>query len=610
MIAKFLRTRGRSVAALASTLVLAFAAQVGVTATEASWNESEWVHDRIGTLDCSAPAGQFQTRGEGQFLSGSLLGVDLDNVAEVKGVEVTHDGTDARVDPVDAVGVEPAGNGGYANPLTVETLETLELQFGEILQLPLNNDLGVVGQYGQASDSGLAAGASGLITESGGIALDNGSPTYPHLATLQLSDLISGIDPVVGGALTELADVSLEIGAVAGRANFDGCDYAWGGDLASTLDREYLASSLDVVLNAPTVGSLVVGVEGIVEDLERAVENIAGSSGTLESIAGGLTGLLNTLLGADNSLSLGQIAVDSLRVDIDLGDVRALLAETRTDSDGVLTLDLSSGKIQIDTAALLASAYPDDYSNGLNGLAPNTNILNDPLVVNTLTTALGSVLDDWTRDVTSAIFSAVDSVEISVDASVDLMVTYTLLIIPVTVEVGEIHIGVDGTLEDFRNGDASVAASAKLLGGLLGPVQDILDLLLDPLLSGIVAGAGSAVGAIVSPLLDGLILESELASNLLALTQPVVDAVSGVYRGLFLDGVVSITVNAQNEPVVGHPEPADWATALEEGRYDVAALRIGVLDGVGDAGVRLYLGRGSVGPGCLVTLADPACAGY
>ena len=46
-------------------------------------------------------------------------------------------------------------------------------------------------------------------------------------------------------------------------------------------------------------------------------------------------------------------------------------------------------------------------------------------------------------------------------------------------------------------------------------------------------------------------------------------------------------------------------------RFDVAAVRIGVLDALGASAVRLYLGRGSVGPGCsLASAAAGPCSAY
>lgn len=85
-----------------------------------------------------------------------------------------------------------------------------------------------------------------------------------------------------------------------------------------------------------------------------------------------------------------------------------------------------------------------------------------------------------------------------------------------------------------------------------------------------------------------------LGTAVTGLAAPIVGAVSGVFTALYTNGVVSLTVNAQNDPVSGSTEPVNWAT-LAAGRYDVTALRIGILDVVGANNVHVYLGRGSVG---------------
>jgi hypothetical protein len=74
-----------------------------------------------------------------------------------------------------------------------------------------------------------------------------------------------------------------------------------------------------------------------------------------------------------------------------------------------------------------------------------------------------------------------------------------------------------------------------------------------------------------------------------------------------VNGVVTLDVNAQNDPLTGNPEPVDWA-GLPAGQYDVAALRIGILDAAGASNVHLYLGRASVGVTC--SISGSGCAGY
>ena len=75
-----------------------------IAATTASWPDDEWVHDTVGTssFDCGTDEG-YATTASGRFLSGSLLGTNLDNVAALRGMTVTRDGAGAlTVDPSNA----------------------------------------------------------------------------------------------------------------------------------------------------------------------------------------------------------------------------------------------------------------------------------------------------------------------------------------------------------------------------------------------------------------------------------------------------------------------------------------------------------------------------
>ena len=103
-------------------------------------------------------------------------------------------------------------------------------------------------------------------------------------------------------------------------------------------------------------------------------------------------------------------------------------------------------------------------------------------------------------------------------------------------------------------------------------------------------------------------------------TAPVVTLLSTVLNTyLGVNGLVSLRANIQNDSAAGNaPDPTtgpypDWEAgtlAVPEGRYDVAALGVGVLNvGGPGANVNLELARGSVGVNCPVSAPSP-CAGY
>lgn len=577
--------RGAASTALTAAVLVGAITGVTLTPTSAAWTDDEWVAPAqgLGVLDCADPAGLVASTGQGRLLSGGLLGIDLDSLAEVRGVTVESDGDTAAPTPTEAApvaGLEDA----WADPLQVGLLaNALDLKLdglSQILQLPLDTDLGVVGQFGQATGDGIAAGASGLLTDSGVIATEDEDHEYPDLAHLGLSQLLASLSPTLAATLAPVGDVGLDVGAVAGRAEIDGCEAVWSAydttAAAQAVTREYLVADVDTVVDSPLVDALVGDVTAVVDGLEATVNGLADDDGVTDALTGALSTLVGGLL---KDLRLGNVTA-SITAKVDLTAVRKLLNDPFGDKAGVVLLDPARGTIRVDTAALLAQAYPGEYSAGLNGLPPNTEPLKDPVVVTTLTTVLGEVLDDWLSDVQARLDEARRLVQVKVLASVNVRVT----VLP----VARIDIVVDASLESLLAGTATVSTTTVVLG--------VLDLgLLDPVVDGLVAGLGLVIGGVVDTALG---LTSVLTGPVIALVNQIVTGVTLVYQALYLDGVVSLTFNAQNALTAGNPAPADLA-ALEPGRYDVAALRIGVLDALGPAGVRLYLARGSVGPVCL-----------
>lgn len=637
-------TRGLALGLAGVLLSATFLAQDTVI-SKASWNETEWTHGTVGTSDCLTPEGAFANRSEGRALSGELLGIDLDAIAAAEGVEVTNNGTVATPSGGSPVsGLTDA----WADPLSVSALSTLQLQLTGLLELPADNSTGVVGQFAQTERSGEALGASGYITNSGGVDLSPLPQGYPDMATLKLSNLLNSPllgDLGLGSALQDVADAELRIGAVSGQARLSGCEAIWlaAGGIAeevSGLERQYRASELDLHFSSPTVGALIESIGGsagetcvtpeasVLTTLECTVNGLASNAGVLGALENGIVGLLGTLTGG---LGLGDIDL-ALTATIDTSEVRALLDDTL--SDGVVTLNLSDGSIHIDTVALLSAANPAVYGNGLNELAPNTNPLSDSAVLVELTNRVSSMLANWITVVESTLDAVIDSVMLHLLVDVHLKLTYNFGSLGThTNNIGQISAEVNcqpvgapvagctlgSLLDPAQNSNATTAqfiilpglGDIPLLGSILvSLVNDTVGALISGLVSTLVSGLGGLLGSVVEGVLGPL---RTLPVTVTDLVPPVISTVSTLYNTLFggLEPVVSLTVNAQNRTVnASDTEPTDWQS-LPEGRYEVAALRIGVLDALGDWGVRLYLGRASVGPSCsLAGVTAGGCSGY
>lgn len=586
---------------IALTAVLSLGAVLLIptaSVTGASWADVEWTYSTVGAIDCDAPDGGFTTRGAGRVLSGSMLGVDLDQIVEASGVAVTNDGNITQVQPVGTHAADP-GPDAFADPLDVAALNAVNIHLGGgLLKLPLGTDAGVLSQYGRASSSGVATGASGYITNSGGIGLDS-EAGYPELASLDLSGLLAVINPNVADAIGGVADVSLEIGALAGRARIDGCDLTWGAEPTDAIVRDYLASSIDMLVTSGTVTLLANAASGVVDTLSTTVSGLATNTTFRSGLISAVANLLDPLLGL---LGLGGITVDSFSAVIDTTELRKLMDQPFGDASGIAMIDPAGGTVRIDTAALLAKAYPGEYSDGLNGLAPNTELLINKDVINGLADALAESLGGWIEHINDALTTAVDDIVAHTAITVSLTSDQGLLgglldLGTITATIGE---STEPTLAALRAGEVPATVTTDLDLGVLGS-------LLNGPVSGLVNSLTDNLGTTIAGAVDNTLAElTAVPADVAILSPPIVDVVGGLYGTLFGDGVVSLIANAQNHPIGGRAGPEDWQS-LTTGQYDVAALRIGVLGELPDHDVHLYLGRGSVGPVC--TLAG-RCIDY
>ncbi len=604
------RRAGLAVATIAISLALV--SQTGIT-SNASWNDSEWGHGSVGASSCATPAGAFANRGEGRAVGGSLLGIDLGGVANVHGVRATHDGARPAHSPAGAASA--GADNAWADTLNVTALQgAIDAELSDAVKLPLGTGTGAVNQYAQAAETGTAVGASGWVMDDGGINLSGGSG-YPEIATFGLSTLLARLDPAVSSALGGVADLSLEVGAVAGRASLDGCDAAWNGPIpydpiagTGNLHRDYLASHLRASLESQAAGTLYDATLDLIGGLQGRVNQLLAQGGVVDSITSGLLGEVQRLLNGSLILKLDTSPPHSngslvtVTAQVDTTNLMLLANAPFGDDDGIVTIDLPNDGIEIDLARLVGKAFHDDPGVGLNELAPNTAPLTDPRVTAALATAVSNALDDWLDRLGGVLNSTIDSISVNVVADVYLQAVLLFIFVP----IGGVHITVSGTLKQVLEGTASKSVALNLLPGL-GLIPGAVNTLLGTLVNGLTNSVLGIVGTAFTGVFDALrVVPAAVTGAASALAQ----FIPALYGALFLQGVVSLVVNAQSDIAPpGHAEPPDWG-GLPPGQYDVAALRIGVLEAVAD-GARVYLGRGSVGRVCSIAqTAAGECPGY
>uniref|UniRef100_A0A942SZ79 Choice-of-anchor G family protein n=1 Tax=Neobacillus citreus TaxID=2833578 RepID=A0A942SZ79_9BACI len=591
--------RGKRRGALLTGVVLVAALLLPTSVpSSASWGDREWVAGGLGTssFTCGTDS-DYTATATSRFLSGSLAGVDLDDVATVRGVSVAKTADDpAAVEPVTApeIGTGTPFTQAFGNPLDVGLLGDLagiDLT-GLGVGLPAGS-AGAVNQVARASGTGESVAASGLVADSGGVLVTDTTPEaeLPEPASVTLGRALPGI--------ADVSDVSLDVGAVGASAALDGCGAlrqdVWGSVVDRTLranlrtavqqvadtaekavvERDYGVASLDLRVDSPLVGALVTAVHQTVADLDAAVQALGGSNGVLaQTINRGVLGVLGTLTGG---LGLGTVGGTVVLDGPDLAAaVDPLLAGPVQDDGGTLALDLTAGAVRVDLAHLLG-----DDRQGLNDLPPNHEVVLDAVTLGALADRLGQVIDAWADRVTDALTAAIGSIHLTIALAADLSAP----ILGVRLKVATLSVGVDTGLDALMSGqtrlDVDVALVGLNLGGLLGVVTGLATTLVNPLTEAVVGTLGERLTGLVRSL--GSTLTTTIGG-------PVVTATGAVLAGL--PAVLSVRVNVQEDT----PGAVEGGRATT-GRYSQTALRLSVADGLVPGGLaRVDLATAAVGP--------------
>lgn len=569
-------------AALAASIGAALVVPLGITATTASWNDAEWVHeDALGTatLDCAQnPA--LESRSRGTFLAGELLGIDLDAIAQLDDMRLTvqADGTPVP-DPANAIdlGSTPPTY-TFANPLNVTALGIVGVDLtGFSVGLP-GAALGAANQWAQGSTGGRAAGASGLINDSGAVLVSDSTPDadLPRPATIDLTDLLP--------AITGLDTATLDVGAVAASSQLDGCaallEQVWGVPPAQPVSqRDYGIASLGVTLDAPAVGALTGAVTTTVGQLETAVAGLVGQNGL---IAQNLRSALALRVPGIAAASMtGTVTISGLNLQSTVAPFLGLQLQ----GNG-FTIDLANGRILVDLERL---------TGPLNGAAPNTELILNAGVVNAMVAEAGALLDDWADDVTDALRTAIRNAQLKITLSTSVSAAgYTL---------ATVSLGVDAKIGAVMDGTATIGVtlSNQPTGVIVNTINAALSVAGLPQLTTILntlTASGSALTASLANLLTTQLFDriTTLGATLSTLSAPVVSVLADVVNAL--PRVVSVMVNVQPDQAGAPPSPTSIAaTSRSTAEYAVTALRLGLADfAVPDDVAHVLFGTGSAGP--------------
>jgi hypothetical protein len=557
---------------------------------------------------------------QGQFLSGSVLGTDLSNLASIEAAEAHNDGTqDTQVDQ---------------DPLSVTALNALHVGGGQSVQLGLGQflNLGAVDQYAQAKNDGSSLGASGAVTSNGGIQTNSNSAGAGADATFDLSKLLGT------QFASSLADLKLQLNAISAQAT---------GDLNSASGAYNLAGA-KLSFTSPAISQLTSKVD-------TALDSVNTQLGTLTGQGGALTRRLNDLLPLSGSgLNLLGNGV-SVTATIDTGNLKDAvqsLLDAQYGTDGV-AFNLETGVVTLDLAKLLGGK--------LNSLAPGTELIDDKVI--------DQVLDSITMQVSTIADQVIAKVkELLNDAKVTIT-AHAAVSVPQAPILGTVCnlVTVPGATGSGTGSTSGSGGVGGLVGGLLGgsggPVGGLLDPIggaigsvtqkvcsptstavapkltqLDVDIAGsvkqLIAG-GSTTAAIdlkvldlvkanvdVNAVLAGL--GSTLSDQLFGtdgaiaklttaldtgLVDPAVDGLVGPGTGPVSDALtklLSVKVNLQ-ETTTG----STGGMAAQAGRmFTETAVRVTVLGGVGGSSLAtVNLAQATVGPNVTTVVNPPSCTG-
>ncbi|WP_264032366.1 choice-of-anchor G family protein [Cellulosimicrobium sp. SH8] len=470
------------------------------------------------------------SEGSGQFLSGTVAGLDLATIAALEG----------------AVAENPSGaNPVVTNPLAATVFQALGIDLTGTLQLLGPNgilQLGAVNQYGEANDDGSARAASGAVSDQGAISV-GGSEEFPSDAQLNLTQLLGpGFESVV-------ADLDLSLGALSATAE------ATGG-AAPTGDYQIAGATL--TLDSPAVSGIATTVDDeVVPLVDGAVGQLVGTDGLLAQALNGIGALAQVLT------VLGGDLEPTVAIDVDLDGALAPVLDQDFGDEGVV-INVGDGTVTVDLDTILGG------TGSLNGFDPNTEVLDDA-AINAILDGLSAALDDLTTALVGAVDTALHaaSLTLSVEAVVDNP-------IPLAPDLLNLTIDLDTTVGDVVDGTVD-PADATITIALTGvpltlPLGDLVSALAGPLNTVLFA--------------DGTGLVSTLAGTITSeVTGPVLTALSPVFE--ILTEVVSLVVNVQE------PEPSVADATFTQRALTLSILEVGTGTGLAELHLASATVRGS-----------------
>lgn len=508
------------------------------------------------------------TWAQGQFLSGSLAGMNLSTIAQLTPATARNDGTQSTQEVVD--------------PLAVSLLGSQPINVGSVRVSPddvLNTSSqgGVLSQYARASKAGDALGASGTVGDGGAIGPNASNPG---------GALTVSLDTLLGNRFAAaVTDLKLQVQAVAAQAQGN----------RKSVSGDYYLDGLTLRFTSPALAKVSQLVRDAVSGADSHIDSLTGSDGELA------VALRGVLLAANPALDLGAGAHVSVTLQHDLSAAVESLLTATWGGNGV-SVNLTTGQVAVDLEALVGD---------LNNLPVNTELLSAANVSRIVSTISGQI-DELTHQLTARLDAALRAMNLDVHADVTvltdqapligqtcqyqdssgnvlsdvlgkilgtLVCTTTTTLLP-QLETS-VNVDVHGTVAHVLNGQAPVTATAKVLGVPLSLSTANLLNRLGLTLGNRLFGSTGILSGLHTALNGPLAAQSNV--GLLG---------SGGVTGLLTD-VLSLRVNLQETTLTG----GGGMSVATNTKFTETALRVAVARGAGNTGLTtLNVAAASVAP--------------
>ncbi len=534
---------------------------------------------------------------EGRFLSGSLVGIDLDQIVELAAARAANDGTQPLQTSKD--------------PLSASVLQTVDVDAPGGVQLDLGQflDAGVINQYAEAEVDGVAMASSGAIGDDGAIGVG-------EVGAGSAGDLTLDLDALINSRFASiLTDVKLSLEAVAAQAR----------GTQDTASGDYTLAGATLTFSSPAVGSLTNKVNGALATVDQSLLGLEGDDGVLGNA---VDGVLDPVLGV-----VGSSADVTATIDVDLQEaVRSLLNGAY--GDGAVSFNLETGAVSVDLEALLGGE--------LNDLAPNTELLTDA-VINQVLVGVTDTVSTLADQIVDRVEAALHNAHVEVHADLDLLTsqgsTQTevchLVDVPIIGDILPEGGVVDDLLGGLLGGGGSGSGDADgVTRGIIGytteTVCDLVDTLLpslkstvdvdivatvDQLLSGAAASADASVsllGGTVNADVNVDLILSQLAlaldGKLFGSDSTVSDFVDALNSGLVHPAVTGLLGDGSVDTVLTDLVSVKVnVQETHDGSFTETAVRVTVLGDLGEGGAAtVNLAAATVGPN-VTRVIDPGC---